>query len=155
LGWRHVAPVVVLVGSGIVVIVATLLPWASRENTATERTTEFGAGAVGFVLVALALLAILCALTGASTRSATLQNLAWVFAAGCVVTAVAIGLTRIKAANDAAMASVGVGNRTTHEAGAVLGVLGSAALLVGCLVLRSYSQRDAHDSAMTEPEVSA
>jgi hypothetical protein len=143
------------VGSGIVEIVATLLPWASRENRATELTTEYGAGAVGFVLVALALVAILCALSGASARSATLQNLAWAFAAGCVVTAVTLALTRIKAANDAAMSSVGVGNRTSYEAGAVLGVLGSAALLVGCLVLRSYSQRGAHDPAMTEPQVSS
>lgn len=53
------------------------------------------------------------------------------------------------------LAKIGEGNRTTHEAGAVLGVLGSAAPLVGCLVLRSYSQLGAHDCATTEPELSA
>jgi hypothetical protein len=92
------------------------------------------------VLAALALVAVVCALRGVSERSATLQTLATALSAGCLVTAAILALTRISAANDAAMSAVG-GSRTSYEAGAVLGVFGSAALLTSCFVLRRSRSR--------------
>ncbi len=145
-GWRRITPFAVLLGSGILVIVAAWLPWASRTNRATEVTTEFRSGAVGFVLVALAIAAIACSVRGVVATSMRLQSLACVLSAACFVTALVLALTRIKAANDAAVSSVGVGNRTSYEVGAVLGVLGSAALLTSCFVLRGHSRRS--DSAV-------
>ena len=42
-------PVVALVLLAMAVMAATLLPWATYENRALEFTTDYGAGAVGYV----------------------------------------------------------------------------------------------------------
>jgi hypothetical protein len=130
------------------VISATLLPWATHENRTIEVTTNYGAGAVGYVLAALALASAACALIGLSDRSARLQNLATVLSAGCLVTALVLAGSRIIAANDAAGSQVG-GSRTSYEAGAVLAVLGSAALLISCFVLSRSRSRPGHAIAAT------
>jgi hypothetical protein len=126
--------------AGGLVVVAALLPWASYENRATGATTNYGAGTAGFVLAALALGAAGCALAGARDGRGPLCNLAVLLSAGCLVTAVVLAVTRMLTADDAASSRIG-GSRTSYEAGALVGVVGAALLVLACVLLRQSRSR--------------
>jgi hypothetical protein len=147
---RSAGHVIAVVLPAIVVIVAVLRPWTTHENRATDITTHYGAGAVGYVLVALALVAVCCALAGVWNRSATLSNIGVVSVVACLTTAIVLALTRISDANDAAASQVG-GSRTSYEVGAVVGVVASAALVISCVAVRRTSRADARREVAPTP----
>ena len=149
-------PVVALVLLAMAVMAATLLPWATYENRALEFTTDYGAGAVGYIVAALALGSVACAVLGMRNRSATLQNTAVVSSAACLVTSIVLALTRISAANDAATSQIGA-SRTSYEAGAVGSVVASAALLIVCVAVRRNPRSDGEGrvTATSEPPLGA
>jgi hypothetical protein len=131
-----------IVISAVGVVVAALMPWAADESRATGVTTNYGAGAGGYLLAALAAGTVVCALAGVWKQSASLENVSVVLSSACLATAVVLVLTSIEAANDAAAAHVG-GSRTTHEVGAVLGGLASLVLLISSVLIRtSWSRVD-------------
>ena len=93
---------------------------------------------MGYLVAALTVSSFAYAVLGITRRSAMLQRLGIAFAGGCVVSALVLALTRVSAANNAARSQFIPGvSRTSYASGAVLGIVGSVALLVACFVVRS------------------
>jgi hypothetical protein len=121
--------VLAIVGA-VLVGVAVVLPWATLERVVAGSTRRFGAGAAGGLLVVFAVVSVAATLGVGVSASRRLRWLAIGSAVACLGTAVVIALSRIAAANHAAMAQTG-GSRTAYAVGAAAGVLGALLLLAG------------------------
>ncbi len=119
---------------GALVVVSTLLPWSTHEHRQLGTTTEYGAGSVGYLLTALAVAAVVCAIASDWYRSPLLRALAIAYGIGCVGCSIVLATTTLLDANDAASNHLG-GSQTARAAGATLGTIGAAALLIACCVL--------------------
>jgi hypothetical protein len=125
--------VVPAVVGAVLVAVALALPWATVERVIRGTAERYGAGAAGVLLLVFAVVSVAATYRVGVSAPWWLRITAVGAAIAGLVTASVIALSRIAAANRAAMTQVG-GSRTSYAVGAAVGVLGALIVLIGAVV---------------------
>jgi hypothetical protein len=132
----------VIAGSLVLLVAALWAPWATYRSQGV--TLTFRAGWLDVILVLCGALALVLGTLTLVTFRATIY---WgLLATSCVAVAcsLALALTRIKDANDAAQSLTSGSTQTSFGVGAVLGTAAAVLLLVLCVVqLTSMKERRA------------
>lgn len=125
-----------LLAGALLIVAATVMPFATYEDTSSHTTTTFRGGSLSAVLVVLAAVSI--ALAVVSLRQSARLLIGIQIAIGCTATVVSIvlALGKIRAANSVTAINP---SRTSYGWGSVVAVATSAALAVTSVVARSYA----------------
>ena len=126
------ALVAVQVVAGLLLLLAaTVMPWATYENVMKDVTTTFHSGDFGPLLVGIGIATVVLALV---SLVRTFRILAWLqlgLGSAALVTSIVIALDKISAANH--VVQVGA-SRTSYQYGAPVAVIASAAIVITSVI---------------------
>jgi amino acid transporter len=111
----------------LLVVAATLMPWATYRDVQTDATTTFRGGPLSVLLVAFGTASIVLSLLLLTRNAASLYKLQLVIGSAALIDSIALALSKISLANHVAMAQE-TASRTAYSFGGGVAILASAAI---------------------------
>jgi hypothetical protein len=111
----------------LLVVAATLVPWATYRDVQTDATTTFRGGPLSVLLVAFGTASIVVSLLLLTRHAASLYKLQLAIGSAALIDSVALALSKISLANHVAMARA-TASHTAYSFGGGVAILASAAI---------------------------
>jgi uncharacterized membrane protein len=128
-----------IVASLLLLVSALWLPWATYRHVGM--TVSYRTSPLNTVLILCALLTLVLGVVSVVKVRRSIDRILLLASCVAVVSALALALTTIREANEAAERAAAGATQTSYGIGSALGLGAAVALLVICLSRRSLSRR--------------
>jgi len=131
-----------LLAGALLIVAATIMPFATYRDVSARATTTFRGGSLGVVLAGLGALSIALVLVSSKRRARWLARINVAVGWFALVLAIVLALSKIQAANEIQLGTnVRGSSQTSYAFGSTVAIAASALILLTALVALAAAKR--------------